>query len=268
MSKELTLAQKLNDTVLSVMGQETLQGFERAYLIANATQQLKTLLTSEYMKPIMALQGNKLGFKTDKDQAGGYPEAVVKNCLIEAVLTGVQPSGNQFNIIAGNTYITKEGFGYMLDHYNGLSYEIIHELPRINKESTSAAIVMNISWEINNNGENTRAIEFPIKINKYMGTDAVIGKANRKARAWLYSNISGHEISDGDLEDHDAPASAKINKPSTAKANAEKEYSRIADHIYDATTIAVLEQVEKLVTKDAKLGEMYEAKKNELVFNS
>src|SRR5215204_5340477 len=109
-----TLAKSLNEKVFSVLSADQLNGFEKAYLIANAIAELKSLLTPEYMKPIMQMQGNKLGFKTDKDKDGGYPEAIVKNCLIEAVLMGVQPFGNQFNIIANNTYITKEGYGYLL----------------------------------------------------------------------------------------------------------------------------------------------------------
>src|SRR6185295_14617871 len=103
-----------------------------------------------------------------------YPEEVVKNCLIEAVLTGVQPFGNQFNIIAGNCYITKEGFGYLLANYSGLSYEIIPALPRINADKSSAAIVMKIKWTLNSI-EKERELEIPVKMNSFMGTDAVIG---------------------------------------------------------------------------------------------
>ena len=199
-SKELIIARKLNDSVSTVIGQHHMQGFERAYLIAEATAKLKTLLTPEYMKPIMQLQGSRLGFKSDKV----YAETVVKDCLIEAVLTGLQPHGNQFNIIAGNMYPTKEGLGYLLANFKGLSYQIISELPRINSSSTSAAIVMNIKWRINGGPQNEDKIELPIKMNQYMGTDAVIGKATRKARAWLYSTITGSEITDGEVEDMDS----------------------------------------------------------------
>jgi hypothetical protein len=120
--------------------------------------------------------------------------------MIEAVLTGVQVVGNHFNIIASNCYITKEGFGYMLKNISGLVYEIIHELQRINSDRTSAAIVMQIKWHYAGK-ENERKIDFPIRMNKMMGTDAVIGKATRKARAWLYNNVSGLEVADGDAAD-------------------------------------------------------------------
>lgn len=215
------VAIKLNHAVESVLAADGFSGFQKAYLIATAAGELKKLLTPDYMKPIMDLQGNKLGFKTDKDtgQSGskgaGYPEDVVKNCLIEAVLTGVQPFGNQFNIIAGNCYITKEGFGYLLANYAGLSYEIIPALPRINGDKSSAAIVMKVKWTLNGI-EKERELEIPVKMNSFMGTDAVIGKATRKARAWLYGTITGSEIPEGDAMDTTAEVvGSKINDPET-----------------------------------------------------
>lgn len=208
-SKELSvktseLARKLNENVFAVIGSDNMMGFEKAYLIANATAQLKGLLTPEYMKPIMQLQGNRLGFRTDKDASGGYSEDVVKNCLIEAVLTGVQPFGNQFNIIAGNCYITKEGFGHLLNNWPGLDWEVIPGLPRIDTAKQSAAIVMRVVWSLNGIARQSRELDIPVKVNNYMGTDAVIGKATRKARAWLHGRLSGVEIGDGDASEMDA----------------------------------------------------------------
>src|SRR5688572_7293964 len=142
MTTEIQTIKNLNEVVNSVITAEAIEGFEKAFLIANAASKLKESLSEDYMKPIMALQGNKLGFKTDKDDRGGYDVKTVRNCLIEAVLSGVQPFGNQFNIIAGNCYITKEGFGFMLSNIKGLDYEIVQGLPRINSEKSSAAILM------------------------------------------------------------------------------------------------------------------------------
>lgn len=196
---QLDLAKRLNASVGAVIGENKLLGFEKAFLIANAAKELKNALTAEFMEPIMALQNNRLGFKTDKD-GSGYPLEVVKNCLIEAVLIGVQPFGNQFNIIAGNTYVTKEGFEYLLKNTPGLSFKIIPGLPRINPEKTSAAINVKIKYTFNGK-ENEEELDLPVKMNQYMGTDAVIGKATRKARAWLFNTINGTEVSDGDAQD-------------------------------------------------------------------
>jgi hypothetical protein len=200
--KNNEVIERLNNSVASVISANGLVGFEKAYIVASAASELKKLLTPEYMKPIMELQGNRLGFKTDKDTNGGYKEDVVKNCLIEAVLMGVQPFGNQFNIIAGNSYITKEGFGYLLSKIPGLYYEIIPSLPRINQNNSGAAIVMKIKWTLNGTSKE-QELDIPVKMNQYMGTDAVIGKATRKARAWLYNTITGSETPEGDVTDGD-----------------------------------------------------------------
>lgn len=211
-NNKIQLAKQLNESVFSVISSDNLLGFEKAFQIATAAQQLKDLLTPEYMKPIMALQGNRLGFKTDKDSATGYDVMVVKNCLIEAVLTGVQPFGNQFNIIAGNCYITKEGFGYLLNKWKGLDWEVIPGLPRINNDKTSAAILMKVIWSVNGSAKESRELDIPVKMNNFMGTDAVIGKATRKARAWLYNRLSGFEIGDGDALEFDGRATIKIKE--------------------------------------------------------
>jgi hypothetical protein len=236
------IAKQLNLSVISVISSEKLLGFEKSYLIAKAVTQLKELLTAEYMKPIMELQGNRLGFKTDKDTEGGYSEAVVKNCLIEAVLMGVQPFGNQFNIIANNSYITKEGFGYLLLNYEGLYYEITPELPRINADKTSAAIVMVIEWTIDGITK-TKKLDIPVRMNQRMGTDAVIGKATRKARAWLYSTITGSEMPEGDTQDTEATVlSSKVNPDKKDVADS-KETERIKDFINNATTVEQLDGI-------------------------
>jgi len=195
------VAAKLNKSVASVIGSKAVEGFEKAYIVADATEQLKVALTPEYLKPIMALQGNRIGFKTDKDSAGGYPADVVKNCIIEAVLMGVQPVGNQFNIIAGNCYITKEGFGYLLRNFPSLNYEIIHSLPKINAEKTSAAVDSKLRWKLGNGEWESAELPIAVKMNNFMGTDAVLGKADRKSRAWLYNRITGLEVADGDTQD-------------------------------------------------------------------
>lgn len=258
---KLQVIQKLDSEVLSIVGSAELEGFQKAYRIAEAVNQLSSLLTNEYMVPIMALQGNKLGFRTDKDRGNGYDMATVKNCLIEAVLMGLQPVGNQFNIIAGNTYPTKEGFGYLLKNYPGLYYKISPELPRINSTQTSAAIVMNITYSLNGGPAKKEALEIPIKVNNGMGTDAVIGKATRKARAWLYNTITGCDVSDGDISDL---LEAEVVKDPKAEALA-KEIGQALSFIDCCTEAAQLGSVQDFaIETGGELMDAFYAKEKEL----
>lgn len=195
------IAVRQDEIVQSVIGQKGLIGFQKAYTVAQGIKQLKQLLTNEYMAPIMELQGTKLGFRTDKDKTGGYPLEVVKNCLIEAVFYGLQPYNNQFNIIAGNMYPTKEGLEYKLNGWEGLKYTIVLGIPNIGASKTSAVISPTIKWKIGNEPECVEIINIPLKMDSYTSVDALQGKAKRKACAWLVSQITGESTFDGDVDD-------------------------------------------------------------------
>ena len=255
--QQLTIGQKLNTVVLNVLSQKEIDGFQKAFVVSQGINELRKMLTPEYMKPIMEMQGTKLGFKSDKV----YDEKVVKECLIEAVFLGLQPYGNEFNIIGGNCYATKEGLGSLLKKMVGLNYEIIPQLPRINADKTSAAIIMKIVWSMNGGTQNTREIEIPVKMNQYMGTDAVIGKATRKARAWLYGKLNDCEVPEGDVTDADF----KIvdQKPTAHEISKQKEYDQRSQFIESAKTIEQLEQVEGHL--EGEQIEMFKAKKNSIL---
>ena len=211
---------QLDGAALTVLGKNSLQGFQKAYLLGEAVANLESLLTTEYMAPIMKLQGNSLGFKTDKDKDGGYKEDVVKRCLIEAVLKGLQPVGNQFNIIAGNMYPTKEGCGELLKKIEGLSYKITPALPQVNAAKTGAAVKVKIEHTYNGRTQVDEP-EFPIITNQYSSVDAIIGKATRKARMWLYNYITGSDLVDGEVTDVDAKVMS--SKLKTEEVDHERE---------------------------------------------
>lgn len=234
------MAVVLNEKVNNVLAQNSKQLFEKAFVVSSAIVDLKQALSPAIMKPIMALQGNKLGFKTDKDQAGGYPEEVVKNCIIEATLSGLQVVGNQFNIIGGNMYGTKEGFGFLLKNVPGLHYEIIFELPRINQAKDGAAVVANLTWAIEGKPFK-RKLDLAIKMNSYMGADAVIGKATRKARKWLYDTLTGTDIGEGDIQD--VPHTIVEEKKTAEETKEAKVDERVLAMIESANSLQALEEL-------------------------
>jgi len=263
-TKTTAVALKLNEAVGSVLNQTNLQGFERAYATAQSIEVLKTLLTEEYMKPIMQLQGNRLGFKTDKDKSGGYSMEVVKNCLIEAVLMGLQPFGNEFNIIAGNTYATKEGVGRLLATWKGLKYSLVCGVPKPNSDGKSAVVDVKIKWTINNEPKE-ETIPISIKMDAYTSVDAMIGKATRKGRAWLLSAISGIEITEADVTD--AEFMDVTPKQTHQEVSKNKQYDRIVQHI-DAETTNSLAELQKCLPAiretDHDLIQLYSRKHIEL----
>lgn len=172
--------------------------FAAAIATANGIARLKAALTPEVMAGVMTLQGSALGFRTDKDKEGGYPPQVVADALIEATMRGLPPVGNNFNIIGGRLYITKEGCATLLSKIDGLRYMITPLIPKIT--SVGAEAPVHIEWEYKGE-KNAKDLSFAIRVNSGQGADAVSGKAIRKAEAWLLRQISGMEIPEGDATD-------------------------------------------------------------------
>ncbi|WGK93769.1 MULTISPECIES: hypothetical protein [Flavobacterium] len=255
------VSRELNGQILAVLNNKV-EGFEKAFVMSSAIMVLKEKLTPEYMKPIMYLQGSNLGFKTDKDKNGGYLPEEVKACLIDAVLLGLQPTGNEFNIIAGNMYPTRQGFGSLLEKVPGLKYSIVYSNPIFSNDKTSATCKCLVKWELN--GEKSeQEIEFPIKSNNYATADAILGKAERKARRWLFNKVKGTDIPDGDVTDI-PHVEVKTTINPTAMAN-DKENERILNHIEVSKTIKELTSCKQKISVENQVTfEPYIAKYIEL----
>jgi hypothetical protein len=144
---------------------------------------------------------------------------VVRDVLIEAVSYGVQPAGNQFNIIAGRCYITKEGYTYLLNQTKKEWDVVPKSPPRIQGES--ALVIMDMKYRDAGTEKWTSLdpFEVPVKVNKMMGVDAVIGKATRKASKRLYEKITGRVTPEGDVEDVDVTVVESTQKKPVSTAS-------------------------------------------------
>ena len=184
-----------------------------AIIRAAAMQQLREMLTDDIMQPIMALQGNKLGFITDRDRrkgpggyvkGDGYPLEIVRDVTIWAAGNGARMVGNEINIIAGNGYLTREYFGRKLDDLLGPeNWSILPEVPRIVRNpdgKTGALVTGKLHWR-DSAGEHTETLQLAIKGDEYASTDAYIGKYERKARKFILERCTRRRYSDGEAGD-------------------------------------------------------------------
>lgn len=179
---------------------------KKAIVMAQAVRQLREYLTDERMRSIMDLQGTSLGFRTDRDRGDdgrpgpGYPLATVRECALEAMIRGVMPVGNEFNIIAGRMYITREGFTRLVREYPGLSNLVT--CPGIPKALERGGIVPFTAEFMLNGEKKSLARDIPVKVNSGQGVDAMIGKATRKMLAYIYATITGSTFfPDGEIDD-------------------------------------------------------------------
>ncbi len=175
--------------------------FERALLLAEGLQALRQAV-APIMPRIMPLMDSQLGFLTDRKDRGGYPTEVVQECLIEAVLRGVYPVGNQFNIISGRCYITLNGFRHLLKEMLGLTdLRIEQGVPRMSQGG--AVVPVKASWKVNGKAD-TLTRDIPVRLNAGMGADGAIGKATRKMLASVYAQVTGSELTEGEVGEKEA----------------------------------------------------------------
>jgi hypothetical protein len=180
-------------------------GLEAACVIGAAMAQLKDELTDETVsKLFIPLQNSQLGFRTDNP--AGYPVATVKECVIEAALRGIRPVGNQFNIIQSRCYITKEGYEYKLKNLDGLTgLKVDLGVPKIHASGEGAIVECKATWNYKGTAD-AKTSEIPVRMNKGMGADAVLGKAQRKFLKRIFEQITGCAEPDGDVDDAIAAA--------------------------------------------------------------
>ena len=201
----------------------------RAILLAQGIDKLRGLLDNRVMDLIMKLQGSRLGFRTDLDSKGQkYPVEVVRECVIEALLRGVAWTGNEFNIISGACYITKEGFERILRELPGLTdLDVIPGVPS-QHPSGKTAVKVAATWKFN--GEKMQLLDqegkpgrtFPILVRNNATDDNLIGKALRKAYAAIHRLIVGSEHSPPDGEADEIAAALE-------KSRAEQISAKLAE---------------------------------------
>jgi hypothetical protein len=173
--------------------------FEAMFRMAAGVRELKALITDEAMKDVMQLQNTALGFRTDRPQ--GYEIGIVKDVIIEACLRGLRPIGNEFNIISGRLYTTKEGYARLVREYPGLTD--LKLTPGIPAMKTGGALVpFKAVWKLDGKPDSLDR-EFAVRVNSGMGADAILGKATRKMLCAIYGHLTGseHALPEGEVDD-------------------------------------------------------------------
>jgi hypothetical protein len=190
----------------------------QAINLARGVKALKAIITKELVESVfLPLQNTPLGFLTDKAD-GGYDGPTVRECVIEGLLRGFRPVGNEMNIIAGRFYGTKNGFERIVLQYPGVSnVELDLGVPRLVADK-GAVVPCEARWTVNGKkmvlycGPPREAggldTSIPIKVNSGMAADAILGKATRKLYARIYQRLTGcaSDIIDAEGEGLTVPA--------------------------------------------------------------
>lgn len=200
------VANRASEVYLNASGSNDMA---QALNAANAMQEIRQAMTPEVLAIAKPLMNSPLGFLTDRDptksrrQVELYSDQVIADCIIEASLRGLNLIGNQFNIIAGRCYVTKQGWDYLIKKkVNGLRMlKVIPSPAKVHKDSsgnvTGAFVKVTVSWELNGKTEGFEA-EFAVKGDNYMGPDGFTGKAESKALKRVFHMLTGLSLPDAD----------------------------------------------------------------------
>jgi hypothetical protein len=178
---------------------------QKALVMARSVLGIKQRLTDKVMADVMALQGTPIGFKTDKDRSGGYPVEVVREVLTLVLISGLRVCGNEFNIIAGNMYATKDGLKRRISQFDGLTdLEVKMGVP-LKISDTVAVVPCSASWRLHSSPRSIDCLKtddmdgrIPVKFDQYSSVDAILGKAISKLYRRIYERLTGSAISTTD----------------------------------------------------------------------
>ena len=155
----------------------------------------------------MKLKNTPLGFMTDERKASGnkpavfYDVARVKEFSVETIANGFTLTGNEVNMIASRMYAAKAGVSRKLKDQKGFS-ALRLELGIPTGQKDGSIVHFDATWKIGDNDQSLSG-EIPIRVNNYMGIDAILGKAERKAKYRILNQVVGSDLGfvDGDIHD-------------------------------------------------------------------
>lgn len=177
---------------------------EAAIKRADAIEKLRDALTDAVVRRFQPLMNTALGFRTDrpnKKNPEPYSIDEVRVCMIEALLIGLRLTDNEWNIISGRCYVTREGFSRLIREHEGLSDLQINVGVPAGDRTKGVTIRYECSWRIDGKPQSIEAT-IPVRGDEWSTLDQLLGKGDRKIKARIWAKITGSEVSpDGDVED-------------------------------------------------------------------
>lgn len=184
---------------------DIVNNFGAAFNAAQIIMLLREALTDEVLDTIfMPLMNSKVGFRTDRDgkynkKTGRvnelYDKPTVREAIIDAALIGLRPTGNQFNIISGTMYPTKEGYTSLLKKI-GAKYIIDYSQPTVDPQGF-ATFTCKINYEYKGD-KNSFSVSATVRTDQYSSYDQLRGKAERRAKKALYEYLTGTDYGEAD----------------------------------------------------------------------
>ena len=200
----------------------------RAIVMARGMNMLRQRIKGDVLKEICQLAGSPLGFLTDRDQddkKGPYPEHVIRDAAVEALISGARLIGNEFNVIAGKCYLTKAYFARQLASLVD-ELEIIEGVPETHKHGALVPVIA--KWKQGGRSQRIECVKdgetdhrIPVRVNAGMGVDAILGKAHRKIYARIYRQVTGSDWGDTETDEPLGQVSGEVAADAVEEAESQ-----------------------------------------------
>lgn len=213
-SPELKRLLALSDQIARAQAEQlaNVPALQAALRRAALIKVLMQALTDEVMEEFLPLVGTSLGFKTDRDSSQqGYSKDEVRRCMVEALLYGARLTDNEFNIIKGKAYLTREFFTRVLAEDPQMqNLRVDYGVPERHKDG--ALVPVKATWTYNGVADSLDA-KIPIATRDSDSIDNILGKAARKTLFRIHGRVTGSRfVPEGEVEEgggvEEAPAPA------------------------------------------------------------
>lgn len=210
--------------------------FQQAIRMATGIREMRLALSDDFVKhALMPLMGTSLGFLADRPsvkEPTPYGLDVVRECAIEAMIRGLNVVGNEFNIISGRCYGTKNGYARLVQEFPGLTDLVMQPGVPQYAGDKGALVPFTATWRLNGKPMSIECQQtkdgpdqrIPVKVNAGMGADAILGKAERKMLFRIYQRVNGSSFgaTEGEVGDEGAINTTGEPAPSPVPADAKE----------------------------------------------
>lgn len=207
--KELSKNTEIMNSLISDISKidENWSHYEKSLAYGYYLTRIKEQISGKPLEIIKSLMNTGIGFKTDKPSKTDnslYSDEIIKNCVVQAIMHGLRIHGNEFNILGGNFYATKEGLDRIV-HDNPLLEEKVREKVkgfRQDEKTSIWGISFEYSYKLKNESKVIEEVTVYVKGkqgNYETAFDAVMGKAKRKLFKVIYNDMTqGFKLEDAD----------------------------------------------------------------------
>lgn len=186
----------------------------KGLVIASAMQAVRTMLPTEALELMSALEGSPLGFSSDVSTRGQKTElAVLRDCFIQASLVGARMVGGEVTIISRRPYLGRAFYERICRQVPGVTDLKVRETGVYKTDNPNVMRVsFRASWRQGGklrrlDAEKTDEFDGRIRVttksnDKYQeGVEATVGKAARDFLKLVYEEMTGGRAPEIDDEE-------------------------------------------------------------------